>query len=51
MRALLFDSFQLLVSVVLSAQTTDKMVNRVMEPLYNAGFDVDDVIKMGSEFT
>ena len=41
--------FQLLVSVVLSAQTTDKMVNRVMEPLYNAGFDVDDVIKMGSD--
>ena len=26
--------YQLLVSVVLSAQTTDKMVNRVMTPIY-----------------
>lgn len=41
--------FQLLVSVVLSAQTTDKMVNRVMEPLYNAGFEVDDVLEMGAD--
>ncbi len=39
--------FQLLVSVVLSAQTTDKMVNRVMTPLYDDGFTVDTVLKMG----
>ncbi len=39
--------FQLLVSVVLSAQTTDKMVNRVMEPLYQQGFTVDTVLAMG----
>ena len=32
--------FQLLVSVVLSAQTTDKAVNRCMEPLYKQGFTV-----------
>ena len=39
--------FQLLVSVVLSAQTTDKSVNRCMEPLYDAGFtyvNLDDGI-------
>ena len=41
--------FQLLVSVVLSAQTTDKMVNRCMEPLYKKGFTPDSVIKMGQQ--
>lgn len=41
--------FQLLVSVVLSAQTTDKMVNRCMEPLYKNGFTPEDVIEMGQE--
>lgn len=41
--------FQLLVSVVLSAQTTDKMVNRCMEPLYKKGFTPQTVIKMGRE--
>jgi endonuclease-3 len=39
--------FQLLVSVVLSAQTTDKMVNRCMAPLYEAGFGVADVLRLG----
>ena len=39
--------FQLLVSVVLSAQTTDKMVNRCMEPLYAQGFDAKTVLAMG----
>ena len=33
MRALLLTPFQLLVSVVLSAQTTDKIVNRVMNTI------------------
>ena len=41
--------FQLLVSVVLSAQTTDKMVNRVMEPLYVAGFTPETVVEWGPE--
>ncbi len=39
--------YQLLVSVVLSAQTTDKMVNRCMEPLYREGFDIDQVLAWG----
>lgn len=41
--------YQLLVSVVLSAQTTDRMVNRCMEPLYRDGFTPEDVIKMGPD--
>lgn len=41
--------YQLLVSVVLSAQTTDKMVNRCMEPLYRKGFDIDQVLSWGPE--
>lgn len=41
--------FQLLVSVVLSAQATDKMVNQVMEPLYAAGFTPHTVIGWGEE--
>lgn len=39
--------FQLLVSVILSAQTTDKMVNRCMEPLYTSSFDPETVLAMG----
>ena len=41
--------YQLLVSVVLSAQTTDKMVNRCMEPLYKDGLDLEGVIKLGEK--
>ena len=41
--------YQLLVSVVLSAQTTDKMVNRCMEPLYRKGFTPDTVLALGAE--
>lgn len=41
--------FQLLVSVVLSAQTTDKSVNRCMEPLYAKEFTPATVIKMGKD--
>ncbi len=39
--------YQLLVSVVLSAKNTDKMVNRVMEPLYAEGFTPATVIEWG----
>ena len=41
--------FQLLVSVVLSAQTTDKSVNKCMQPLYEAGFEPETVIAMGAD--
>lgn len=41
--------FQLLVSVVLSAQATDKSVNACMKPLYENGFEPDTVIAMGSD--
>ena len=41
--------FQLLVSVVLSAQTTDKSVNKCMQPLYDAGFTPDTVLSMGTD--
>lgn len=43
--------FQLLVSVVLSAQTTDKSVNKCMEPLYDrpGGFDPEQVVAMGAD--
>lgn len=41
--------YQLLVSVVLSAQTTDKMVNRCMEPLYKQGFTPDSAIQLGPD--
>lgn len=40
--------FQLLLSVVLSAQTTDKSVNKVMEPLYRNGFGIEDLLRLGS---
>lgn len=39
--------YQLLVSVVLSAQATDKSVNEAMRPLYQSGLDVDLVLEMG----
>jgi len=41
--------YQLLVSVALSAQTTDKMVNRVMEPLYEGVFTPQSTVKLGVE--
>ncbi len=39
--------YQLLVSVVLSAQATDKSVNDAMTELYKNKLGVDDVLKMG----
>lgn len=39
--------FQLLVAVVLSAQTTDKMVNASMREAFDAGFGPDDAIRLG----
>ena len=39
--------YQLLVSVVLSAQTTDKKVNECMTPLYKKGFTPQIAVKMG----
>ncbi len=41
--------FQLLVSVVLSAQATDKQVNKVMEPLYKEGFTPERVVNWGEK--
>ena len=41
--------YQLLVSVVLSAQTTDKIINRFMEPLYKEGFEPSTVLDWGPE--
>lgn len=41
--------YQLLVSVVLSAQTTDKKVNECMTPLYRAGFTPQIAVKMGQK--
>ena len=40
--------FQLLTSVMLSAQTTDKQVNKVMTPLYREGFHLDYVLSLGT---
>ncbi len=39
--------YQLLVSVVLSAQTTDKMVNQVMKPLYEKEFTPLAALELG----
>jgi endonuclease-3 len=39
--------YQLLVSVVLSAQATDKSVNAAMTDLYDHGLSPGDVLKMG----
>lgn len=41
--------YQLLVSVVLSAQTTDKMVNRCMEPLYQNGLTPETLLSWGQD--
>jgi endonuclease III len=41
--------FQLLISVVLSAKVSEKMVNRVMQPLYEQGFTPETVIAWGVE--
>lgn len=41
--------FQCLVSVVLSAQTTDKMVNKCMVPLYETEFTPQTVLELGIE--
>jgi endonuclease-3 len=39
--------YQLLVSVVLSAQATDKIVNACMRPVYQGGFTPENAIAMG----
>lgn len=41
--------YQLLLSVVLSAQATDKSVNAAMTDLYKEGLTVDNVIAMGEK--
>lgn len=41
--------FQLLLSVVLSAQATDKSVNAAMTDLYKDGLTADDVIALGEK--
>jgi endonuclease III len=41
--------FQLLLSVVLSAQATDKSVNAAMTDLYKNGLTVDDVLGLGEK--
>ena len=41
--------YQLLISVVLSAQTTDKMVNRAMSAQYKKNFTPQTVSKLGEE--
>ncbi len=41
--------YQLLVSVVLSAQATDKSVNQAMAPLYEAELTPQDVLQMGEK--
>ena len=41
--------YQLLLSVVLSAQATDKSVNAAMTDLYKSGLTFDDVLDMGEQ--
>lgn len=41
--------FQLLVAVVLSAQATDKSVNRCTESLFQDGFDAAAAVRLGPE--
>lgn len=41
-----FNDFQLVLAVVMSAQTTDKQVNKVTEPLFQIIKSPQDVIKM-----
>lgn len=40
--------FQFLISVVLSAHSTDKIVNKCMSPYYKKGFDPHMVVKMST---
>jgi endonuclease III len=44
-----FTDYQLLVSVVLSAQATDKQVNKVMEPLYAQDFSPEMMLGWGEQ--
>jgi endonuclease III len=39
--------YQLLCSVILSAQATDKSVNKCMQPLYEEGLDLASVLRLG----
>jgi len=41
--------YQLLVSVVLSAQTTDKMVNKAMDPVYKKDFTPNIAVELGEK--
>jgi endonuclease-3 len=41
--------YQLLCSVILSAQATDKSVNKCMQPLYDEGLDLAGVLRLGEE--
>lgn len=41
--------YQLLVAVVLSAQATDKIVNRCMQPLFETGFDPETALRLGEK--
>ncbi len=44
-----FNDFQLLIAVVLSAQTTDKSVNKALGPIFekNQQFNAQDLLKIG----
>ncbi|MBM4252883.1 MAG: endonuclease III [Deltaproteobacteria bacterium] len=42
-------NFQLLLSVMLSAQTTDKAVNAAVREAYDAGLGPDDVVRLGAD--
>jgi endonuclease-3 len=44
-----FNAFQLLIAVVMSAQATDKSVNKVLTPLFerNQSFSPEDLLNMG----
>ena len=44
-----FNNFQLLIAVMLSAQSTDKQVNKVVEKLFDIVKEPDDVVKLGYE--
>ena len=41
-----YNNFQFLISVVLSAHSTDKTVNKCMEPYYKKGFDINWVLNL-----
>lgn len=46
-----YNNFQLLIAVVLSAQATDKSVNKAMDPILaqNKNFSAKDLVQMGEE--